>query len=371
MRCRPCGPRCRRQIGLTVTLRRSVLSEPGISRVRRGKGFSYYGPDGDAVSDAATLARIRELVIPPAWKKVWISPHRNGHIQAVGTDAAGRRQYMYHLRWQQERAERKFDRVLELSKQLPEWRTQIAGDLAGRGLSRERVLALALHLLDRGYFRAGGEQYAEENESYGVATLLCEHVTVRQEAVAFDYPAKSGVRRTLQVEDPEVVRAVRALVRRDHRSERLLVCRSASGWTEVHADDLNVRFKEMVGADYSVKDLRTWHGTVLAAEAFVDGDPPVSKRVIKRVEAAVMREVSDALGNTPAVARGSYVDPRVIAAYEQGLTITSAAGRASRTRKPAAAQAVLEKATRALINKVAKGTAPSRRPEGSGLAAAA
>jgi DNA topoisomerase I len=339
--------------------------------VRRGKGFSYVDADGDPVSDEATLARIKDLVIPPAWKKVWISPHRNGHIQAIGTDVAGRRQYIYHQRWQQERAEEKFDRVLEMSRALPDWRTRVADDLAGKGLSRDRVLALALHLLDRGYFRAGGEQYAEENESYGLATLLCEHVTLHPDSVAFDYPAKSGVRRSLQIEDREVVSAVRSLLRRGDRSERLLVCRKASGWADIHAADLNVRFKELVGDDYSVKDLRTWHGTVLAAEAFVDADPPASKRVMKRVEAAVMREVSESLGNTPAVARGSYVDPRVVAGYEHGMTIAAAARRASRTRHPAAAQALLEKATRTLINRVAKGSAQSRRPEGSNVASAA
>ena len=211
-----------------MRLRRSALSKPGIARQRRGKGFAYYGPDGELLTDDDTLERIKGLVIPPAWKKVWISPQPNGHIQAVGTDAAGRRQYLYHPAWQQERAEQKFDRVLELSTQLPTWRASIARDLAGRGLTRERVLALALRLLDRGYFRAGGEEYAEEHESYGIATLLCEHVTVRRDAVEFDYPAKSGVRRTVEVEDPEVVRAVRSLMRRTESSERLLLCRKGS-----------------------------------------------------------------------------------------------------------------------------------------------
>ena len=187
-----------------MRLRRSALSKPGIARKRRGKGFAYYDPDGDLLTDSDTLERIKGLVIPPAWKKVWISPQANGHIQAVGIDAAGRRQYLYHPAWQQERAEQKFDRVLEMSTQLPAWRTAIARDLAGRGLTRERVLALALRLLDRGYFRAGGEEYAEEHESYGIATLLCEHVTVRSGAVEFDYPAKSGVQRTVEVEDTEV-----------------------------------------------------------------------------------------------------------------------------------------------------------------------
>ena len=336
-----------------MRLRRSTLDKPGLTRKRRGKGFAYYDSDGELLTDGKTLQRVKDLVIPPAWKKVWISPHPNGHIQAVGTDAAGRRQYIYHQAWQEERAEEKFDRVLDLSLQLPQWRARVTEDLGAKGLGRDRVLALALHLLDRGYFRAGGEQYADENESYGLATLLCEHITLHRDSVMFDYPAKSGVRRTLEITDEAVVRAVRSLMRREGRTDRLLVCRNGSGWTDIRADDLNARFKELVGEEYSVKDLRTWHGTVLAAEAFVDADPPVSPKVVKRVESAVMKEVSEALGNTPAVARGSYVDPRVVRGYEQGQTIAAAAKRADRARNPGDAQIILEKATRTLIRKVA------------------
>ena len=336
-----------------MRLRRSTLDKPGLTRKRRGKGFAYYDSDGELLTDEKTLQRVKDLVIPPAWKKVWISPHPNGHIQAVGTDAAGRRQYIYHQAWQEERAEEKFDRVLDLSLQLPQWRARVTEDLGAKGLGRDRVLALALHLLDRGYFRAGGEQYADENESYGLATLLCEHITLNRDSVMFDYPAKSGVRRTLEITDQAVVRAVRSLMRREGRTDRLLVCRNGSGWTDIRADDLNARFKELVGEEYSVKDLRTWHGTVLAAEAFVDADPPVSPKVVKRVESAVMKEVSEALGNTPAVARGSYVDPRVVRGYEQGQTIAAAAKRADRARNPGDAQIILEKATRTLIRKVA------------------
>ncbi|TDO18310.1 DNA topoisomerase IB [Mycobacterium sp. BK086] len=337
-----------------MRLRRSVLSGPGITRKRHGSGFAFYDPDGRRIDDAATAARIKDLVIPPAWKKVWICPHANGHVQAVGTDAAGRRQYLYHQAWQEERAEEKFDRVLDLSKQLPKWRDDVAADLERRGSSRERVLALALHLLDRGYFRAGGEQYAEEHESYGLATLLREHVTLRAGSVAFDYPAKSGVQRTFEIEDPDVVRAIQALLRCDHDLPRLLVWRNGSSWQEVHADDLNARFKQLAGDQYSVKDLRTWHGTVLAAQAFANADPPGSERAIKRATAGVMKEVSAELGNTPAVARGSYVDPRVVAGYAQGDTIASAVQRAERARAPRAAQEILEKATRALIRRIAK-----------------
>lgn len=338
-----------------MRLRRSVVSGPGLRRIRRGRGFSYHHPDGTPVTDEATLQRIKDLVIPPAWKNVWISPHPNGHIQAVGTDAAGRRQYLYHQKWQQERNEEKFDRVLELSAALPQMRRQIAADLRGRGLTRNRVLAVALHLLDLGYFRAGSEQYAEENNSFGIATLLCEHVTVQRAAIEFDFPAKSGVRRTLTIDDPLAVRSVRALLRRPERTERLLVCRNASGWTDIHADDLNARFKELVGEEYTVKDLRTWHGTVLAAAAFVDADPPVNKTVIKRVESAVMKEVAEELGNTPTVARGSYVDPRVVEAYESNLTIAPGVRRAARMKTLAERQDVLDRSTARLIRKVAKG----------------
>jgi DNA topoisomerase I len=337
-----------------VRLRRSVLSTPGITRQRRGKGFSYHDIDGDALDDGAALQRIRDLVIPPAWKKVWISPHANGHIQAVGTDVAGRRQYLYHQRWQEERAEEKFDRVLEMSKVLQDWRSHVTQDLGARGLTRDRVLALALHLIDRGFFRAGGEQYAEDNDSHGLATLLCEHVTVREDVVSFDYPAKSGVRRVLELDDPEIAKAVRSRQRQAGCGDRFLVWRNGSDWVDVHADDLNARFKELVGEDYSVKDLRTWHGTVMAAEAFVEADPPVSAKVIKRVESAVMKEVAEGLGNTPAVARSSYVDPRVVEGYERGMTIAAAVKRAARTSE-VEGQVIVEKATRSLIQRVAKG----------------
>jgi DNA topoisomerase-1 len=338
-----------------MRLRRSAVRGPGIRRTRRGRGFSYQNPDGTPVTDAETLKRIKELVIPPAWRKVWICCYPNGHIQAVGTDAAGRRQYLYHQTWQEERNEEKFDRVLEMSAALPDMRRRIAADLRRRGLARDRVVALALHILDLGYFRAGGEQYAEENNSYGISTLLCEHVALQKQAVGFDYPAKSGVRRTLLIDDPEVVRSVRALLRNRGRSERLLVCRNGSGWTDLHADDLNARFKELVGDEYTVKDLRTWHGTVLAAAAFVDADPPDNKTVIKRVESAVMKEVAEELGNTPAVARSSYVDPRVVEGYESGLTIAAGVRRADRTKAPGERQAILENSTARLIRKVAKG----------------
>ena len=287
-----------------MRLRRSEVRGPGLRRVRRGRGFSYQDPYGAPVTDTETLQRIKDLVIPPAWKKVWISSDPNGHIQAVGTDAAGRRQHLYHQQWQDERNEEKFDRALDMSAALPDMRAQIASDLRSRGLDpRPSPGAGAAVCSTSAISGRPSEQYAEENSSFGLATFPCEHVTLEQDAVEFDYPAKSGVRRTLLLDDPQAVRAVRCAASPPDRGDRSPACRNGSGWTDVHADDLNARFKEPLGDDYTVKDLRTWHGTVLAAEAFADEDPPVNKKAVKRVEAAVMREVAEGLGNTPAIAR--------------------------------------------------------------------
>ena len=339
-----------------MRLRRSTVGGPGVRRVRRGRGFSYVDTDGAPVEDPETLARIEELVIPPAWKKVWICPYPNGHIQAVGTDAAGRKQYLYHQRWQQERAEEKYDRTLSLAKRLPDWRTHVLSDLRGRGLDCPRVLAVAQRLLDRGYFRAGGEEYAEENGSFGLATLRREHVRLHRDSVEFDYPAKSGVQRTIELEDPPVVSAVRSLMRAQTQLPRLLVYRNDDGgWVEMRADDVNGRFRELVGDEYSIKDLRTWHGTVLAAEAFAHSPEPTSKTARRRTESTVMKAVAAELGNTAAVARASYVDPRVVQAYEDGLTIEPEIRRAQRHRSPGVRQELIEKATCRLINRVEKG----------------
>jgi DNA topoisomerase I len=339
-----------------MRLRRSRVGAPGIRRVRRGRGFSYVDAGGAPLDDLEIRERIESLVIPPAWKHVWICPYPNGHIQAVGTDAAGRKQYLYHPQWQAERAEEKFDRTLSLAKRLPDWRSQIIGDLRGRGLHRDRVLAVAQHLVDSGYFRAGGEEYAQENGSYGLATLLREHVRLRTTCVEFDYPAKSGVRRTLSLEDPLVVRAVRSLLRPETAIPRLLVYQTADGWCEVRADDVRARFQQMVGDEFSLKDLRTWHGTVIAAEAFAQAPEPTCKTARKRAQAAVMRAVADELGNTPAVARGSYVDPRVVQAYEEGVTIAPALRQAQRVRRPTDRRRLVERATAGLITRVDRGS---------------
>ena len=261
-----------------MRLRRSVVTGPGLHRVRRGKGSPITDAEGRPVTDKKTLNASTTSSSRRRGRRCGSLRTRTVTSRRSASTWRGASQYLYHQQWQEERNEEKFDRVLEMSKALPDMRRQIAADLRGRGLTRDRVLALALHLLDLGYFRAGGEQYAEENNSFGIATLLCEHVTVQRDAVEFDFPAKSGVRRTRVIDDPEVVRSVRALMRRPERTDRLLVCRNTSGWLDIHADDLNARFKELVGDEFTVKDMRTWHGTVLAAAAFVDADPPANRR---------------------------------------------------------------------------------------------
>ncbi|WP_306749390.1 DNA topoisomerase IB [Saccharothrix yanglingensis] len=301
-----------------VRLRRSDPSAPGWHRRRRGRGFSYTDAEGNPV-DEESRERVEALVIPPAWRDVWVCPHPNGHIQAVGTDTAGRRQYLYHERWRRDRDEEKHDRVLALAPALPAFRREVAEALDGRGRTRERVLAVALAVLDQGVFRVGGETYAADNGTHGVATLLCSHVTVRGSVVDFCYPAKGGIEFCTEVEDAALANAVRALLRgRSGSAERLL---TDAGGGHVDSDDVNQRFKEMVGSEFSVKDLRTWHATLLAAAAFAREGRPDSQRGRKRVEAAVMREVSEHLGNTPAVARKSYVDPRVVKAFQDGVVI--------------------------------------------------
>lgn len=330
-----------------VRLRRSDVTGRGLSRRRQGSGFRYVDEDGRAVS-AADRERITALVIPPAWRDVWICPWPNGHIQAVGVDDAGRRQYLYHEEWRRQRDERKYDRVLELAPRLPRFREQIAEDLAGRGYTRRRVLAVALRMLDNGVFRTGGDEYAEQNGTFGVATLLCDHVRVHGGHVSFDYQAKGGTRRSLTLSDPLLAKAVAGLIRRGGPQDRLLAHRDGSGATAIHADDVNERFRELVGPEFSVKDLRTWTATVLAAAILAGSGTPDSKRAKARVVTGMYREVAEYLGNTPAVAKKSYVDPRLVELFERGVTIDERIASADVSRADVRAQ--VEDATHDLLS---------------------
>ena len=307
-----------------VRLRRSNVWGKGISRRRSGRGYRYLDHAGATVRDDETLARIRGLVIPPAWRDVWICPYPNGHIQAVGSDDAGRRQYLYHEQWRRSRDVEKHQRVVELAKRLPDLRAAVDSDLGAAGLGRTRVIAGALRMLDRGVFRVGGEEYAQDNGTRGVATLLRGDVAVRGGAILFCFPAKGGVERRIRIRDGALAALVTALRRGRGDADRLLVYRDRGTRCEVHADDVNDRLRELVGEPFTTKDLRTWHATVLAATALAETAEPGSERGRRRAEKAVMTQVAEQLGNTPAVARRSYVDPRVLAAWERGETIGDA-----------------------------------------------
>jgi DNA topoisomerase IB len=305
-------------------LRRVDCSGPGITRRRRGKGFEYLDQEGRRIGDATVLARIRELAIPPAWEQVWICPDPMGHLQATGVDAAGRKQYRYHDRWRERRDREKFEEMLDFARALPSLRKRVDADLALEGMPRERALACAVRLLDRGFFRIGSEDYAEENETYGVATMKKRHVTVNGDQVTFDYEAKGNQRRLQVIGDPAVAQVVRALKRRQGGGEELLAYKDGARWTDVKSADINQYVKEITGGDFSAKDFRTWSGTVLAAVGLAVAGPAArgSKTGRKRAKTRAIKEVARYLGNTPAVARSAYIDPRVFDRYDGGRVVS-------------------------------------------------
>jgi DNA topoisomerase I len=302
-------------------LRRSNCSGPGISRRRRGAGFSYLDPEGGSVRDEDTLERIRALAIPPAWRDVWVCSDPYGHIQATGLDEAGRKQYLYHERWQLRATQRKFESMREFAAILPKLRRAVKKDLAREGMPHERALACAVRLLDFGFFRIGGEEYAETNESYGVATVLREHVSIEDGEVVFDFPAKSGQRRVQSIRDPEVKAAIEPMRRRRSGPDDLLVFREDGGWHDVRSEDVNAYLQEKAGEEFSAKDFRTWHGTVLAAVELAREGAPSSKGGAERAIRAAIKRVAERLGNTPAVCRSSYIDPRVLDRFRDGKTV--------------------------------------------------
>jgi DNA topoisomerase-1 len=302
-------------------LRTISVNEPGFARRRRGTGFSYVDQSGRPVN-AQDRQRIEDLVIPPAWADVWICRWPNGHIQAVGTDVAGRRQYLYHPAWRERRDKEKFDHVVLVGERLPKARATVTRHLGRSGMPRERALATAFRLLDLGFFRIGGESYAETNRSYGLATLLRRHAKVEGSRVSFRYDAKSGQRRTLTLSDAAVGASVRALLRRRGGGSDLLAYKDGRRWHDVTSTDINAYVKERLGDDVSAKDFRTWHATVLAAaELSARAGDATSKTARERVLREAVAEVADHLGNTPTIARNSYIDPKVVELFRRGVTM--------------------------------------------------
>jgi DNA topoisomerase-1 len=304
-------------------LRRVDCSSTGIRRRRRGKGFEYIDGDGSKVTDPEVLARIAELVLPPAWEEVWICPFPMGHIQATGVDARGRKQYRYHDKWRERRDQEKFDSMVGFARTLPLMRKRVQRELRRDGVERDRVLAAAVRLLDRGFFRVGGEDYAVENDTYGLATMHKKHVTLLENAIRFDYPAKSGKRRVRNVVDPEVAEIVATLKRRRGGNPELLAYKEGRRWVDVKSTDINAYVKQVTGGDFTAKDFRTWNATVLAAVGLAVSGEAASRSTTarKRAVARAVKEVAHYLGNTPAVCRASYIDPRVFDRFDSGLTI--------------------------------------------------
>ncbi|MEV0154438.1 DNA topoisomerase IB [Micromonospora sp. NPDC050686] len=310
-----------------MRLRRSDPGRPGYGRRRRGEGWRYVDQAGAPLRDPAEIDRLDGLVIPPAWQDVWISPYPNGHIQAIGVDAAGRRQYLYHPQWRRKRDEAKFDHVLEVARRLPKLRERVADDLDGRGLNRLRVLATVARLLDMGMFRVGNDQYAVGDEAtYGVSTLRPEHARSRGGCVVLEFPAKGGVEQVRRIEDAELCRVLTNLRRRRRREERLFGYWDGREWRDVRSDEVNDYLRDASGGEMTAKDFRTWHATVRAATELATAGPAGSATARKKAVAAVMRTVAELLGNTPTVARTSYVDPRVVDLFHDGVVAQIAAG---------------------------------------------
>lgn len=291
--------------------------QPGLTRVRRGKGFSYHRPDGSRVTDARTLARIRALAIPPAWTEVWICPRAAGHIQATGRDARGRKQYRYHVDWSEGRSSAKFDRLADFARALPRLRRRVDADLARRGPCREKALATTVRLLEITLIRVGNREYARQNRSFGLTTLHKRHLEVDGAALVFAFRGKSGVEHSVTVRDRRLARVLKAL--RELPGQHLFKYRDADGdLVPVRSDDVNAYIRDVMGEDVSAKDFRTWAATVSAARALRECGPPATPTEARRQSNRCLKAVAALLGNTPAVCRSAYVHPRVFELYETG-----------------------------------------------------
>jgi DNA topoisomerase I len=329
-------------------LRRVSPQMKGWTRRRAGKGFAYYDAEGGRLPKE-DIERIRSLAIPPAWQDVWICPWPYGHIQAIGTDAAGRRQYLYHPDWRIKRDELKFDRVKVAGTRLAKARERIIDDLRGEGMPLARAAATATRLLDLGYFRIGSDAYADANGSFGLTTLERRHVRRQGQDLVFSFTGKSGIEHSITISDPHVIESLNLMRKRRGGSTRLLAYRGEARWADLDASAVNAYISQMIAEDLTAKDFRTWHATVLAAVALAQspekGDTKSSQ---KRAVKAAVEEVSAYLGNTPTIARKSYIDPRVIDQYESGVTIKATL--AKRYRDDSSRQAAIEKAVGRLID---------------------
>ena len=298
--------------------------QPGLARVARKGSFLYRRPSGAPVKDPATLRRIAALVLPPAWTRVWICPDPRGHLQATGRDARGRKQYRYHDQWRLHRDEAKYQHIVAFARGLPKVRRRVRRDLARPGLSREKVVALVVRLLESTLIRVGNDEYARDNGSYGLTTMRNRHVRVRGEKIEFEFLGKSGIRHRIGIEDARLARIVRRC--QDLPGQHLFGYRDGEG--KVHrigSQDVNGYLHEALGDGFTAKDFRIWTGTVLAAVAFREFAAATSAAEAKRNVAAVVASVAKVLGNTPAVCRKCYIHPEIVQAYLEGVSLEAAA----------------------------------------------
>lgn len=295
---------------------RSDPRAPGISRERTQIGVRYIGPVGEQVTDPVTLARIQALAIPPAWRNVWISADPVGHIQATGVDSKGRTQYRYHQLWREQRDAQKFEHMLRFAGALPDLRAATLRDLRHRDLDRSRVAAGAVRLIDLGLFRIGGERYAELDHHYGATTLQKRHVSIRNGAAVFDYTGKEGKQHQIAVRDPAILSTVRILTRSDNGRDELFCWRDGADWRPLHSHDVSAYIAGQAGGHYTAKEFRTWNATVLMALLLANAGPPSSARGAATAINAAVRGVAAWLGDTPTVAKASYIDPRLIARFK-------------------------------------------------------
>ena len=310
------------EVAKIAGLRYVAADRPGITRQSRGKGFGYRASDGSAVRDAETLRRIRSLAIPPAWTEVWICPNENGHIQAVGRDARGRKQYRYHPRWRAVRDESKYERVLAFGEALPRIRRRVNADLRRRGMSRAKVLATVVRLLETTLIRVGNDEYAQQNGSYGLTTLHNGHAKVRGGQITFEFKGKSGKRHRIDVRDPQIAKLVRGC--QDLPGQDLFGYVDDEGTVrDVTSDDVNGYLRDIAGEEFSAKDFRTWAGTVLAAVALREFEEFSSEKQAKSHIVQAVEAVAKMLGNTPAVCRRCYIHPVILDGYLTGQTIAT------------------------------------------------
>lgn len=339
------GPRA--TVTSMVRLRRTSPEDAGWTRRRAGRGFSYLDAFGDRLAPD-DVARIKGLVIPSAWQDVWITPHANGHLQAVGTDDAGRRQYLYHPAWRERRDAEKFDRMLAFGGALTRAREVVVSDLGQQGMPVERACAAAVRLMDLGYFRIGNDVYADEHGSFGLTTLERRHVRRRSGRLVFSFVGKSGVDHVVEIDDESVIEAIEVMRRRRGADLQLLAYKHSRSWRGLVPPLVNDYVRGTTGLEGTAKDFRTWHATVLAAAALAQTpEPGHTQASQKRAVSGAMKEVATFLGNTPTVARSSYVDPRVVEAYQQGRTIAGTTRHRHET--PDLRQAALERAVLRLL----------------------